>query len=702
MFRKSLYAIAVLALVFMTWNIVEYYSYKTHRETTIQEHGIKTTEKLRNQVDSILQQIVLEGNRLAEIFGSQELSKEQVESLIKKSSISISGLQGVTACYEPDAFSNSQKLYCPYYNKGTQDFLMVDESYDYSALGPGTAWYTSVRDEGAKWVEPYFAKAAKDWYIDYGVPFHYTTGSKKGQVRGTITMSFVASGFKSIVHDLSLGKTGYGVITSSKGTFLSHPINEYVGVKNIKETIKEESNQSLIVGYQKMIDGDKGHTEYYDPGHKDKTLFFYDQIPTSKWGMGVTFFKNDLLNDRVEMNHRYISISLWVSLFLFMLIAIYFNKDHLDRTEIWQLSGLSSLLLIANIVLIGYLQHKSIRPDDIAQGPPIVDNTALSGFVNQQIQKATKLKSPVPIEVPTGIYIQRLEFEDSYNLNVGGTVWQKYPLDKINDIKIGFTFPQMSPFAEAAYIEESYRDTISSNENDGYLLVGWDVRVTLRLNLQYQDYPFDKRHLAIKLAPIHRGSNLLFTPDLSSYKYTNPSQKSGLDGNIKISGNKILESYYNYSIENYDSDFGYGGTTAAFEDVPVLGFNIHLRRLLLNAFVTYLIPIFVCLIMIFILILACGKTDERQGIIESMAAFFFVLIFSHIDLRKEVITADLIYMEYFYFITYFIIILATFNLITYAKNKSPLFDYNENQIFKAAYFPLFFLVLLIVTLNKFY
>jgi len=419
--------------------------------------------------------------------------------------------------------------------------------------------------------------------------------------------------------------------------------------------------------------------------------------------MGVTFFKNDLLNDRVEMNHRYIKISLWASLFLFMLIAIYFNKDHLDRTEIWQLSGLSSFLLIANILLIGYLQHKSVRPDNESHGPPIVDNSALSSFVNQQTQKAKKLKTSSPIEVPTGMYIQRLEFEDSYNLNVGGTVWQKYPTDLSDDIKIGFTFPQMSPFAEAAYVEESYRDTISANEDkDGYLLVGWDVRVTLRLNLQYEDYPFDKRHLEIKLTPLQKGSNLLFTPDLSSYKYTNPSQRSGLDGRIKISGNKVLESYFNYSIESYDSDFGYGGATAAFEDVPVLGFNIHLRRLLLNAFVTYLIPIFVCLIMIFILILACGKTDERQGIIESMAAFFFVLIFSHIDLRKEVITADLIYMEYFYFITYFMIILATFNLITYSKDKSPLFDFNENQIFKAVYFPLFFITLLIVTLIKFY
>lgn len=94
--------------------------------------------------------------------------------------------------------------------------------------------------------------------------------------------------------------------------------------------------------------------------------------------------------------------------------------------------------------------------------------------------------------------------------------------------------------------------------------------------------------------------------------------------------------------------------------------------------------------MVFILLHACTKTAERQGVIESMAAFFFVLIFSHIDLRKEVVTADLIYMEYFYFISYFLLILATFNLITYTKDKSKIFDFNDNQLFKAFFFPIFF------------
>ena len=85
-----------------------------------------------------------------------------------------------------------------------------------------------------------------------------------------------------------------------------------------------------------------------------------------------------------------------------------------------------------------------------------------------------------------------------------------------------------------------------------------------------------------------------------------------------------------------------------------------------------------------------------------MAAFFFVLIFSHIDLRKDIVTADLIFIEYFYFITYLMVILSTANLIAYTRSKTSLFDYNENQIYRALYFPFFFTLILILMLYKFY
>lgn len=702
MVKKIFYLIGIALFVLTAYLIFDYFNFVNQRNQSVQNQGAETTAALRDQVDEILAKITAEGNRLAELFGSNEYTEQEIEQIIKESSLRIPEIQGVTACYEPNAFSDKKRLFCPYYNKGDQSYIYVEESYDYSdASLKTTSWYTGVRDNGAKWVEPYFGAAAQDWYVDYGIPFYYNSGVKKGKVRGTITMSFVASGFKNLIHKMALGKTGYGLITSNEGTFLAHPVNEYVGTTKLND-VKEGIHPELAKAYDGLLAGETGNVQFTSEEQQNETLFFYDKIPTSGWGIGLLFFKEDLLNDSKVLNRKYINIAIAFSLLLVCILGIIFGKDYLDEQEIWTLSVVGALLLIANIILIGHLQHTDKKVHGDEKSPPIADLTALSRFVTEQHIKSDALKIQKATPVPTGIYVERMEFQDSYNLNVGGKIWQKYPLDIVEKVTIGINLPQMSPFSEAAYLEESYRTVVEPKEDTpGYFLVGWDFRVTLLLNLNYSDFPLDKRHINIEITPLDNNDHLILTPDLASYTYTNPSRKSGLNPKIRIPGSELLESYFNYSTETYDADFGYG-QKGLFADVPVLHYNIHSRRLLLNAFVTYLIPIFVTLIMVFILIYACHKTQERQGIIESMAAFFFVLIFSHIDMRKEIVTADLIYIEYFYFAAYFMMIVSTANLITYTKNKSKLFDFNDNQIYKAAYFPAFFLIILVVTLVKFY
>ena len=703
MVKKILYGIAALLFLALVYNAYELYAFTQEQNKLVQEKGLTTMNSLKEKVDAILSTIVKEGELLANEFGANEYTQEEIQQIIKESSLKIPALQGITACYEPYAFSKERQLFCPYYNKATGDYVYVGESYDYTdANAEGTAWYTGVRDNGANWVEPYYAKAAKDWYIDYGIPFHYSSGPKKGQVRGTITMSFVTSGFKSLILSLSLGKTGYGLITSTEGTFLSHPVNDYIGTTNLKTITDAEENTILKSAYEGLLKGESGNVAFSAEDSDDKELFFYDKIPSNGWGIGLAFSKNELLGSKAALNHRIIKLALFLSSFLLIIILIYFNKDYLDRQEIWQLSLFATILLIFNIVLVGYLEHTGSRRVNADESPPIADASSLGSFVNQQQSRREKVKLPNSIPIPTGIFIERIAFENSYNLNVAARIWQKYPVGLVETVDEGFHLPQTSPFAEASFAQESSRRVVKGiNGKPDYLLISWDFRVTLQQYLNYENYPFDKRHITIDIVPIKNEDNLLFTPDLDSYEFTIPSKKPGLNQNVKVSGNNIMKSYYNYSVESYDTDFGFGARTL-FQEVPILHYNIDLRRILLNTFVTYLIPIFVVLIMMFILLIACSKTEERQGIIEGMAAFFFVLIFSHIDLRKEIITADLIYMEYFYFITYLMIILSTWNLVTYAKNKAPIFDFNENQIFKAVYFPFFFLCVLMITLAKFY
>lgn len=700
--KKILYTLAAILIGVLIFQLFEFQSFKRKNEASALRQAEATTKAFKDEIQTLLSRVETEGKELGQRFGENDFSVDDIKTLIRESSLGFKEIRGVTACYEPYGFNDETKLFCPYYNKGTGNYLFIEDSYDYTVKGSGTAWYTNIVENGASWVDPYYGSSAQEWFIDYGVPFYYASGPKSGQVRGIIDFSLGAGDFKNLVHKLSVGKTAYSFITSKNGSFIAHPDTDFVGTKKLEDIIAAETNQGFKAALETMTQEASGHVPYYDAENDDQAYFFFDHLENSGHAIGMGFLRGDLVNDQKATHRRYIRIILNLSFIIVMVILLYFGRDNLDRTEIEVLSGIATVLLFANVLLIGYLQHSLKTEIRANESPPIVDTTSLESYVSQQRERAETLKIESPTPVPTGLYIERMEFADSYNVNIGGFIWQKYPLDLAEKVEIGFRLPQMSPFAESSYIEESYRETITGKEgSDGYLLVGWDVRVTLRLNLEYKNYPFDKRHLDIKLLPASLSDNLMLVPDLSGYSSTNRARRSGISPAIKLPGNTISETYFNFSTDDYQTDFGFNRSGVS-QNIPGLHFNIHQKRKLLNAFVTYLIPIFVALSLIYILILACEKTEARQGIIESMAAFFFVLIFSHIDLRKDIVTADLIFMEYFYFITYAAIILSTFNLITYTKSTVKFFDYNDNQIFRVSYFPAFLLVLLAVMLIKFY
>ncbi|GAA4107627.1 cache domain-containing protein [Aquimarina addita] len=701
MIKKGLYFITILLLTLLSFLVYDFISFKNEQDEVVLEKGQKITQELTNEIDLVLKNVISEAESLVALLHEKEYSKEEIEQLIGDHSIRMDEILGITVAYEPYAYNKNTELYSPYFDKNQNKIIRLEEKYDYTNSSLKTSqWYNQPKLNGAMWIEPYYGQAAKALISDYSIPFYHQTGTDKGEIKGVVALTISLKGFTKLIHDLSLGKTGLGFVCSKKGVLLAHPVKEYIGIKNIADILKEESEPKIKKAYQSILNYKKGHTEFYDEYKKETTLFFYDQVATSNWGIGVLFFKNDMLGGGNYFKKKYIHIAVTLSLLLFFLLAIFYNRDYLSVSEIWYLSLFASFILILNIMFIGYLEHTTKNILLTSETPPIIDNTSLSNFINQQNRKSIHMNIIPPVAVPTGMYVERLEFGDSYNLNISGQLWQKYDTLDLKNITPGFRFPQTAPFAESSFIEETHKDFMGDK-----VLIGYDFRTTVRLNFKYDSYPFDKRHISLEIQPKENTkNNILLIPDLKSYKNTNPSQKSGIDPNIQLPGSKIMESYFSYRTNSYSTNFG-NEKKDEFQEYPVLHFNINVKRILITAFITYLIPIFVTLIMMFILIYATGKSKDNQTggeIVQGMAAFFFVLIFSHIDLRKDILTADLVYMEYFYFIAYIMIILSTFNLITYTRTSNQLFDYKNNLIVKASFWPMFLFLSLLLTLIKFY
>ena len=695
MIKKTTYIVTSVLLALLVYFIFSYLQYSQKREDLAITKGDKVTKALKNDVASILEKVMVSGREIATIMETQTLTSDAINLLLKERSIAINEILGITVAFEPNQY-NDQHLYAPYYDKKADSIFQLEKFYDYTdAALETTTWYVKIRDGGEQWVEPYFGQVVQALITDYGIPFYNPDGSMKGMVSMTISLK----GFTELIHSLSLGKTGFGFVTSKKGTVLAHPVSAYAGLKTLQQLQTEQIHPELRKAYSNILKGETGFVSFNIEEKKQKTRFYYDIVPASQWGIGVLFFDDDLLGADRETKQRLIQIAITGSLVLFCFLGLYFNRDYLSTQEVWILSLFGSFILLANVFYIGYLEHISKDHNTITESPPVIDNTTLSSIINAENLKAKKNNAANPIVIPTGVYIDELGFMDSYNVNISGSVWQKYPKTILDDITVGFQFPQASPFAESVYIEEIFRE-----ETNKHVLISYNFRLTAKLNFVYRKYPFDKRNLNLEIRPLNHNDNLFFTPDLDSYKVTNPSQKSGLSSNISLSGNRILESYFSYQYLDYGTTFGLKNNTHVSK-VPELYFNINMKRVLINAFVTYLIPIFVTLIMMFIMVYASNKSHELisdSGIVQGMTAFFFVLVFSHIDLRKNIETTELIYMEYFYFITYIMIVLSTHNLIMYTRPNTSIFDYKNNLVVKAIFWPTFLILVLIVSLFLFY
>ena len=692
-FDRILILILTVFLGYLIYNVVQI---KNNRTETLLTKGQEVTFHLKTEVESVLSAVVSKGEALAKKLEHTKFTKNELETLIIKESNQLESLLGITVAYEPFVFDEEIALYAPYFDKNQNKIVQLEDLYNYTdASKETTIWYTQLKTIKNTWTEPYYGQGAQALVSDYSIALH----DDNNRFIGVVSLTISLSQFSDYIHSLSLGKTGYGFVTSKAHNVLSHPITEYIGVVNLKELQEFETEKGLRNAYAAILkENPQPYYRYKSEEKNQQTLLVIDKVKYADWTIGVLFYEDDMLGKTNGLKQKYILIAVIGSLLFLAVLALFYKRDYLSQREIWYLSITATVLLLFNLCFVGYLEYNSKQINIEKSSPPVTSKTTLNSIENDERFKAknrgVKLKT-----IPTGIYIEQVNFENSYNVNIGGTVWQKYPKDLINKVSVGFKLPQVSPFAEALFIEEQFRET-----KDDYILINYTFRATVKLSFDYSSYPFDKRDINLEIQPLRSSDGLLFVPDLLSYQYLSPSKKSGLSPHIKFSGSEIIETYFNYSYVNYTTNYGESQQIVS-QTLPELQFNIQLRRVLITSFITYLIPIFVTLILIFIMIFSTTKTNNKfadTNVVQGMAAFFFVLIFSHIDLRKNIETADLIYMESFYFVTYFMIIISTFNLINYPKQGNSLFDYKDNLIVKTTYWPVFLSLVFIITLLTFW
>jgi len=307
------------------------------------------------------------------------------------------------------------------------------------------------------------------------------------------------------------------------------------------------------------------------------------------------------------------------------------------------------------------------------------------------------------IYIPTGIYIESLKFVSADTLRMSGYVWQYYKNDFPKNIRKGVVFPD----AENMKIVKSYKRVENNQE-----VIGWYFEGTILQALDYSKYPFDHKFIKLRIWPQEFAENLVLTPDLRSYQSTGTTTTFGIDEDIFIAGYTIKNSFFKYSIHQYDTDFGIPSYTQN-KKFPELIYVVALQRNAITTFMVYILPMIVVIGLGFAmtLIITHKKDDLHLGfnlsnVLRICTMLLFVVLFAHIKLREYIPSDNVIYLEYIYFIFYMAIIYIVIDAFIVARtspdnNKLKFFHYNNNFIPSLIFLPLILLFVLIFTLMVF-
>src|SRR5215212_5069496 len=364
------------------------------------------------------------------------------------------------------------------------------------------------------------------------------------------------------------------------------------------------------------------------------------------------------------------------------------------RRRLWIVSALISvacLIVLGGMWIDAYTAPPTPDPADMVLTTP----EEVTAYLDAYVPAPEPGDEPL-VYIPTGLYLESVEFKGPYDVLVTGYVWQRYADDLPQDLDKGFVLP------EAQYIRTSqvYRAQQGNEE-----LIGWSFQATLREQFDYSRYPLGRPQIWLQLWHPDFARNVYLSPDLEAYTSLDPAALPGVDPDLVLENWNIEQSFFSYRANRYNANFGIQGYEAD-QLQPELYYNISIKRHLLSALISRLIVPIVILIQLFVLVVVIGTDRERLekfgvrpgAIIFTCAAFFFAVLVAQNSLRTELQAYGFVYLESLYILTYFVILAVAINsVLLVARPDLRLFRDYDNIWSEVLYWPTILLTMVVIT-----
>ncbi len=683
--RYILNSLIVVALLVFAFSTKDLFGYLFSREKKTIEYGTQKNQEIKNNLDSLTVLIENEMDSLSHFLVNGQPSVKSIEKTLEFCTKKFNSCLGTTVAFELNKSWTGDSLLCVYYDKSKDSVMRIDEIYDYTDKSLKTSvWYTGVvQNKAGIWSEPYYAKGAKKLVVDYGHPIF-----KNEELIGIVSYTISLKSFSDYLKKLSVGVAGYGFITNDS-VLISHPkIDRVLNKELSKKRIKENPE------FRKMRENESGHFDFFSNYTFEESSLFYSRMKNG-WILGLAINEHDILQGDGKFVQKIIKLTTSLSFLFVLIILFYCLIKGIRNRHVWQISLLLAVLVVFNIVLFWYLKYNFNAQSVLNNRLKIVNKNILNNLLEERNERLTQLQIEPAIQIPTGIQINEIDFQGAYDVALCGEIWQKIP--KGFDVREKtFDFPQKTPQGLAVRT-----NLLSKVKYEDYSLYKYEFVAKLQIDFNYTSFPLDFRVINMQLRYPYTEQNVVLIPDIESYNILDPSTKPGISHYINVPSAEITSSFFSLFKYQNKTDLS-ARAKKGLNDSLHLEFDVLVKRNILNPVITNILPILVIAVLIFLFPFTIQKKEgelvegSALSIIQASGGFFFILVLAHIQLRKNIMAPEILYLESFYIIMYIIIaVIATLILMIVKTNKYQLLERNNNFAIKVAYWPFLLLLTLV-------
>lgn len=697
MFKSILFKIILLCLIALdVFLINQFIDYRDTATKDYKAHLKQLTIKAASDIDNVVEQIEESSKRLSSsLTHSSEFNKENIKEKLAVIVAENDLFYGASITFKPYAFNKYRRLYSMYASKNAKDdaieYLQLDDIYDYTEAK--FDWYVDAMKRGDRWSKPYWDDAGKTYMITYSALFYSAENQQPKDAIGMVTVDLSMATIRNIIESLNLDASGFGALTTNEGDYLYHPNYQYVRDHlNLLDVANDKDDQTRKDIAPLIKKGESGVVDHISTTTKEKTWLFYQPIPRSGWSLQNTFFKSniDISTSMVRQQLILITVVSLITVILFINIALpqtLFGYRHLTLS-----AAISSVLLTCSIWMVWAL---SLNYNDtfFEKGTEKITNiNRLEVLVEDFRSDNAKKELNKTYFISTGIQVDTIDFSGTNDIAITGRVWQIYPDDYPEKWVKGFEIGRSTKL-DSKLIEK--------RKIEGGEVHYWRIQALIRTNLDYSHYPLEIENINIPIVPKKNGTEVALIPNLKAYKFISPGLLPGLADNIFLPGWDISQSYFSLVEHNARTNLGINGNFDQ-RSFSALHFNVGIKRQFIDAFISNLTPLIVVIIILYSVVLLPTNIDISRtlGICVSV---FFVVIFSHLAIRRAISIDNIFYLEYFYLVIYAMVIIAPLNSfrVTLGMTNKWL-DYENGLLIKASFWPVVLSIFLTITVLKFY